>query len=501
MKDVKIFFFVLILSFLLFPFTSHALTFTLSDDAIMALDYNNQDSYYNCGPDAHIIAITDIPGPGVQYNILFSDPYSNGPWWPALEWISSVRDGNGILAGRDVTMFDAFALKFTFLSAGGVSLADTPGFVTVGAYLDWAYHPEDIAINLLNSPVNPPLSAVSSTSLMGLPAEKIYKVGFTCYIPFWYYDDDISSAPWDPNGAIVSILVEPAPDAVVMNCDPNQLFQLISVNKCKVVDGKKPGTDKISLSGKMNPAYGDINEANFIRLTIDSNYINLPKVITLPISNRDYIKTGKFSYSGTDSNDIKSSFKLDLNTHKFSLSARNLDLSGLSCPINVRINTSNFDANICVDETIANGKKPVPINLLTGIKNSIRVDNLKLKQGDTGSFTVKGGFSVYDADVNIASEALFVKFGLPYTIPAYNIKVNKSNTKFTFSKVKLYDGLNLVGIASGYFDLKKCTFFINMKNIGSYPGYNELFILGFKDFNEEVELQNHYVRENLFYYF
>lgn len=75
-----------------------------------------------------------------------------------------------------------------------------------------------------------------------------------------------------------------------------------------------------------------------------------PCVITFPIDNKGYLNNGKFSYSGTDADGVKKSFKLDLKTHKFSFSAKNIDLSGLSCPLNVRVDIGDYNTDTNVDE-------------------------------------------------------------------------------------------------------------------------------------------------------
>ncbi len=296
------------------PFAAYGLTFTLSDDAIMALDYKEYNYYPSpyYGNDTHILAITDVNGPGVQFDILFSDPHNYRGQYPSFYWTSSVYGGNGVLAGRDISMFDAFALRFTLLSARGVSTPDAVGSLVVGSMINeasymWAFYPEYIAINDSYTPV-------SAMSLTTTNANQISTVGFTCYIPCGGYDENYPN-PWDPCGAIVSILVEPAPDTVVMTSD--KVLQFVYVDKCTVTAGGK-GNDKISFSGKMNPVYDNLYLTNVIQITIDSNDMADPCVIMIPINNANYKKTGKFSYSGTDENGAKKSFKLDFKTHKFS---------------------------------------------------------------------------------------------------------------------------------------------------------------------------------------
>ncbi len=154
---------------------------------------------------------------------------------------------------------------------------------------------------------------------------------------------------------------------------------------------------------------------------------------------------------------------------------------------------AGFDANTNVDETIVNGKKLIPINLLMGVKNSLRVDKIKVKYGskmNSDQLTVSGGFSAASVeiteanlvdsvfDVNLASQS--------FSIPAKSFKGKKG--KFTCSNVKLDGG---VGIAAATFDFNKCTFAITIKKTSiDYPGDTSQFAIQCADFkvNTEVEI-------------
>jgi hypothetical protein len=501
MKHAQMLFIVICSLLALFPFAANALTFTLSDDAIMALDYNESTIYHPpyYGGDTHLLAITDVNGPGVQFDILFSDPQNKRGQSPAFYWNSSLYGGKGVLAGRDISMFDAFALKFTLLSAKGVSLSDSKGPVYVGSMLTrahslWGFYPVVIEIDDSYNPV-------STTSLITTDAvSQMNTVGFVCYLPYWWYDESYPN-PWDPCGAIVSVLVEPAPGAVVLTSDPDQVLQLVSIDKCTVAAGSKAGSDKITFSGKMTPVYDDLYLTNFIQIAVGSDDMADPCAILIPINNDKYKKTGKFSYSGTDADGVRKSFKLDFKTHKFSFTARNLDLSGLSCPLSVGVDIAGFSADTNVDETIVNGPtKLMPINLLMGVKNSLRVDKLKIKYGNTQALIVSGGFSAQKTDVNMAAEKLSVTLGSQtFTIPAKSFRPNKTKTRFACSNVKLDGG---IGIAAATFDFNKGTFALTIKtaSIDAYPGTTENFAINSTDFAIDTDVLIPYSFNSLYPY-
>ncbi len=205
------------------PFAAHGASFTLSDSALMSLDYD-----YPCysNQSATITNITDVEGPGVRFDIMYPDPRYIRDQMPDLFWTSCIYGGNGSLSGIDISSFDAFALKFTLLSANGVSVPDATGPVIVGALINradymWAYRPEVIAID---DPYDPP----NATSVTTSDVTQIEFIGFTCHPPYWWYDPEgpLGPNPWDTDGAIISLLVEPAPGAVVITPEPATLFLL-----------------------------------------------------------------------------------------------------------------------------------------------------------------------------------------------------------------------------------------------------------------------------------
>jgi hypothetical protein len=472
MKCDRLLFSVTCFILVLFSYTAYGLTFTLSDDAIMALDFNE-------GRIGVISKITDVPGPGVRFDIVIHDTRKD-----SLVWTSSINGGQGILTGRDISMFDAFALKFTLLSARSTCSSGPVGPVIVGSMITqshylWDFNPEIIELNDQYNPA----SAVSAITTDG--AGQINLVGFTCYIPYWLYDET-----GNIKGAILSILVEPAPDAVVMSSDPNEVLQVVSLDKCTVAAGRREGRDKISFSGKMNPVYDDLCPGNVIRVAVSSNDMPDPCVITIPIKNANFKKTGKFGYHGTDENGVRRSFRLNFKTNRFSFAARNLNLTGLSCKVRATIDINDYNAETHLDEAIVNGpKRPIPINLLMGVRNSIRVDKLNVKYSskpDTNSMTIKGGFSVLDVDVNMAASPFSVSLGgQVFTIPANKFKL--SHNKYYCSKVKL-DGYP--GLAWAVFDFNRGTFAITIKNttINESPGSTPDLVITFKDFAEGAEV-------------
>ena len=244
----------------------------------------------------------------------------------------------------------------------------------------------------------------------------------------------------------------------------------VLVTKCTVATGSKG--DSISFSGTMGATADDFNDANnssnanFIEVIVSSEEM-APYVFTFPVNGKTW-KKGKFS-STIISKPSKMSFAFDTKKTKFSFSASNVDLTGLSCPVGIEIKVWNWTGTAEVYEAIVNGpKKPIPINLLMGVEDSLRVDKSKFTRNKTPTnitqLTVSGGFSVGNlSDDDMTTNSCSVTIGSQtFTIPAGNFKAGKN--KFTCSKVKLYDGSTLIGIAAATFDFSKCTFTLTIKS-------------------------------------
>jgi len=262
----------------------------------------------------------------------------------------------------------------------------------------------------------------------------------------------------------------------------------MSVNRGTVTASSKVNSDKISLSGLMSATYSNITGgATVIKATIGSDDIVTPFVVTFPINGRTFnYRTGRYSYSGTDGS-VKKSFMYDLKTRKFSFTANNIDLSGLGCPVTVEIEVASYTGIAEVNEAIINGPRvPIPMLLMMGVKDVLRVDKCQIKQSNDPNkdlLSVKGAFAVDDLDVNTVSEDLVITLGAQhFTIPKDKLKAG--NGKFTFSNAKVTEVGG--GTATGEFNFNLCSFTLTIKNTNipaisgtvdfgvTFAGYNQV---------------------------
>jgi hypothetical protein len=261
------------------------------------------------------------------------------------------------------------------------------------------------------------------------------------------------------------------------------------VNKCTVIAGSKPTTDSISASGLIDANADDFTIPGSVVVTISSADMVSPCVQTFPINSTTF-KSGKYKCTRNEK-PLKTSFTFDLKTAKFSFAAKNVSLKGLSCPVHIDIKIGSYTTAADIDETIVNGvKRPIPIKLMMGVADSLRVDKITVKRSTKSSsdqFTVSGGFAVADTTVNMVSVPLSVTLGSQtFTIPAGRFKAGTG--KFTCSKIILSDG----SAATASFNLKTCVFTLTIKSTGITAGAGNVNLrLAFAGFNEveQVSIQ------------
>jgi predicted outer membrane repeat protein len=181
--------------------------FTLSDDALMTM-LNQTNKHVQA--KSSIVERRDRPGPGVEFDIYFP---GTKPGEYGFECVSTKNEPNNPLFAADLRAFDAFALKFTLLAVNGDPSPKHTGTLVVGAYLNAGYRGECVTLeprvpsytDKTNTAIGEPNRAISRTQVR---STDVYSIGITMHM--------LSSEGWDPNGTTITLLVEPAPGAVVI---------------------------------------------------------------------------------------------------------------------------------------------------------------------------------------------------------------------------------------------------------------------------------------------
>ena len=139
------------------------------------------------------------------------------------------------------------------------------------------------------------------------------------------------------------------------------------IDKATVKAGKTDNSDSIDFSGLLDAIETDLDAALEIIVTIVAEDIPDPGFIafTFPV-NADSVNKGKYK-SPKDKTDPVLKLQLDTIKGKIKFSAKNADLTGLSCPITVRIQFGDFAAETTLTEDVVNGTKPCPPELMEGL--------------------------------------------------------------------------------------------------------------------------------------
>jgi hypothetical protein len=251
----------------------------------------------------------------------------------------------------------------------------------------------------------------------------------------------------------------------------------VSITKCTIAAGKN-NIGAISISGTMDVNAHDLDTAGSFTITVDSNNMLSPCAGIFPV-NGNSLKNDKYSYVLTESR-TKKSFKYVPATGKFSFTAKNVDLSGLSSPVTMRITIGDFAGAAHAGERTVNGlRKPAPTTLMLGVKNTLRINSCKIARGKD-KLSLKAAIAVEDANVNLAETDVAVTLdSQTFTIPAGSFAASKN--KFVCKNADVNEG----GLATGTFDANRCSFLLTIKEtrITSQSEYVNLGIK-FADFDE-----------------
>ena len=170
-------------------------TLTLSAEQLMALDWSGRSPSGGTVIRKHAVdtagAVFDIQFPG------------NRAWQNSIKYVSTGSGGRGTLVGLDVSSYQTFALKFTLVAIDGAVGPSLPQELTVGAVVGptvdgklSTYKPYTLSF------------ADKQTAIVKTPitVARLREIGF--------YMEMANPEKWSENGARVTLLIEPAADAV-----------------------------------------------------------------------------------------------------------------------------------------------------------------------------------------------------------------------------------------------------------------------------------------------
>jgi hypothetical protein len=276
---------------------------------------------------------------------------------------------NNTTSTADADLIDAE----TATPATGIDFALAASGAITGTVLDAGEDPiEDMVVIAANADDEDAMTAQATTdedgeyTITGLPAGDYIVYCYDEDYPTIYYNnvDELD------NATAVTIIGTATTANVDFTLTP---FLVMTVTKCTVAKGQTAGSDSISLSGSFTDSLGDLNDVSEIDVSIVSTTDDYEVYSETLSFNADDISRNKYTYKHAAG--AVTSLKLDMNRGTISLAAKNVDLLGLRCPFGVRIGFGGHVLSGLVTEAIANGRSPMPIKLLKGYDNDLRVDS------------------------------------------------------------------------------------------------------------------------------
>jgi hypothetical protein len=172
-------------------------TLTLSADQLIFLDWNGKTA-----SRTRVLRKRVAGDLAVEFDIHFS---SNQPGNRSIDYVSGGAGGRGSLIGFDISSFDAFALKFTLVSIGGVAGSDATQELAVGALIGpTAAGKLSVFTPVTLGGASGRTTAVASTLVDG---DKVQQIGFHAQM--------VNPERWSASGVKVTLRVAPVEGATV----------------------------------------------------------------------------------------------------------------------------------------------------------------------------------------------------------------------------------------------------------------------------------------------
>ena len=277
------------------------------------------------------------------------------------------------------------------------------------------------------------------------------------------------------------------------------------ISKCSVSAGKTQAqndtdysnmTDAFTASGTV-VLPTDVNDIDTVVVTITSTTDD-EVIYTETLSDfNPTVVNSKHKYTHT-AKTVKgqpgkiTSLTLDFRKGTFAVTAKNIDLTGLACPFEVKFTMGSNELKGNAREAVVNGTKTIPTRLMRMYKDTLIVTKAKVKNSTSAlsdSLSVSGEIAVEDiAGSNLASQDVNVIWGAQtFTIPSSSFTA-KTGHSYKCSKINVDPNASSDvndGIITATIDLDKCTFAVSIAkaNINAVSG-DVVFGLRFADFNE-----------------
>jgi hypothetical protein len=197
-------------------------------------------------------------------------------------------------------------------------------------------------------------------------------------------------------------------------------FSTMTVTSCKITAGKTQRQDSndignikdsFALSGTFSNIPIDFSQAASIDVNITSSTNGNQVYYESMNCDSSRVKKGKFGYTykiPKDQRGAITSLTIDPAKRTFAVTATNVDLTGLSCPVHLEMAMGYYTLTGDANEEIVNGKSAtIPTRLMRMYDDTLVVSNAIAKHGakpSSDSLSVKGGLAVKSIGVNLCNE-------------------------------------------------------------------------------------------------
>ena len=178
------------------------------------------------------------------------------------------------------------------------------------------------------------------------------------------------------------------------------------------------------------------------------------------------------------------------------IQASKINLTGLGCPLRLKITLGDFVFSGDADAALVNGGSPIPISLMSTYKNTLAISKISVHHSAKplkDSFSAKGSITVGDINgANLVNSAFVITWAdgngasvQTFTIPAHSFKATKNKKKHLYKCTNIRATEAGGGKVSANINMDKCTFTLSVKNTTLSPTSGDVvFGLTFATFDE-----------------
>ncbi|MGD0596362.1 MAG: cellulase family glycosylhydrolase [Sedimentisphaerales bacterium] len=280
-------------------------------------------------------------------------------------------------------------------------------------------------------------------------------------------------------------------------------FSSMTVTRCNITAGKTQGQDSndisnikdaFTLSGTFSNIPIDFSQATSIDVNITSS-TNGNQVYYESINcNSSRVKGGKFGYTYKIPQNHRgaiTALTIDPIRRTFAITAKNVDLTGLSCPVHLELAMGYYTLTGDVNETIVNGKSVlIPTRLMRMYDDTLITSNASAKHGTrpfSDSFSAKGYLAVQSIGVNLHNEDVnFIWGNKVFRVPQGKFTASRTGHLYKCSKVVADTSNGNAGLVTASIDIDNATFAVSVSAADSLDVTSDYIAFGvnFGDFNE-----------------